>query len=1360
MTTRELENSKYRISPGDPTGLGVVPTPTGILISVASEQASRIEFCLFDDTGESELARLPLIGHEGPIFHAHIEGIPLGARYGLRAHGPWRPDRGLLFNPAKLLIDPYAIELDRAPRYHAAQRTDRADHSRDPTDSAPFMPKAIVAAPPAARLALPLHPLAGTVLYELHVRGFTKTHPDIPEPLRGTFAGLAHPAAITHLQRIGVTSVELMPAMAAIEERHLAALGLINYWGYNPVAFLAPDPRLAPGGWAEIRATTDALRAAGIETILDVVYNHTGEGDIQGPTMSLRGLDNTGYFRLLPDGNLNNDTGCGNTLTLDQPLMLRLAMDSLRAWALWGGVQGFRFDLATALARRDTGFDPRAPLLQAITQDPVLSRLKLIAEPWDVGPGGWQTGNFPPPFAEWNDRYRDCVRRFWRGDEGMIGELATRLAGSADMFANRTSGHSINFITAHDGFTLADLVSYQRKHNEANGEYNRDGTDDNKSWNCGVEGTTVDPAILAARKRDQAALLATLLLSRGTPMLSQGAELGETQGGNNNAYTQDNPTTWLDWAAADQELIGLTAALTKLRAAHPWAWEGGMLAGSGAFYPEVIWCGAHGGELGAADWRDPHADVLVIVRTEQTPRRHDARRIAVIFQRSPAMQPVILPTARPGHSWRVVLNTGAPAGELEPQAAAGALVCPPRSVLALQEEKSAKPDQSPRDEDLTRLAAAAGIDLDWWDVTGQRHIVPMETHRTLLRALGFPADTAGDVGASLALLCESKRRVLPLAFAVRQNRASKLPIHLPRGADRAPFYLSLTDEHGETTRLPIAPDNGSVELRATPDGGRHREWLIDLPALPAGRYRLEHHGTNCALTVAPEYCYQPLDRRVVGLTAQLYSLRRAGDQGIGDFTTLAQTAEFAARNGAALLGINPLHALFPHQRDRASPYHPSDRRFVDPIMIDLTAPDPGLDGPAARALLAEHAAEIAALAAAPNIDHRAVWAIKERVLRAADRDSGAFASFKSAASPSLQDFALFSAIAEVQPGSWQSWPAGLRDRDPAVLAAFAAAHSDEIDYHLYLQFLAERGLARAAAVGLSLGLLRDLAVGAAGDGAECWANPSLYVQSASIGAPPDPLAPQGQIWALPPPNPHFWQAEAFAPFIELVQANMRHAGALRIDHVLGLRRLFWVPNGASPAHGAYITAPMENLFAELALESHRARCMVIGEDLGTVPPGLREAMEDHAILRNRVLLLDYGDGGFPPAASYPVLCATSVSSHDMPTLLGWRHGVDIAERASLGMFDAATAEKEQASRTRAIAALAEAAGGITPAQVHAHIARTPSLIATAQIEDLAGETVSVNLPGTDRERPNWRRKIATPIEEMSTIVIAAMREER
>ncbi len=439
-------------------------------------------------------------------------------------------------------------------------------------------------------------PWADTILYELNVRGFTMTHSGVPPALRGTLAGLAHPSAIAHLTRLGVTTVELMPVVAAIDERHLGPLGLTNYWRYNPIAWMAVAPHLAPGGLPELAACVRALHAAGLEVIQDIVLNHSGEGDAPGPTLSLRGLDNASYYRLAEGDAARyvDDTCCGNTLALDHPYVLRLALDSLRHFAQAAGVDGFRFDLATTLGRRAGGFDPAAPLLQAIAQDPVLRGLKLIAEPWDPGPGGYRLGQFPAGWGEWNDRSRDAVRRFWRGDAGMQGELATRLSGSSDVFAARARppSRSINFVTAHDGFTLADLVAYSAKHNEANGESNRDGSDSNDSWNHGVEGPTGDAAIVAARERDVKSLLATLMVARGTPMLSMGDELGRTQRGNNNAYSQDNALAWVDWDHADDVLVDFVAALCALRHAHPALRADRWLAGApvdASGIPDVEW---------------------------------------------------------------------------------------------------------------------------------------------------------------------------------------------------------------------------------------------------------------------------------------------------------------------------------------------------------------------------------------------------------------------------------------------------------------------------------------------------------------------------------------------------------------------------------------------------------------------------------------------------------------------------------------------------------------------------------------------------------------------------------------------------
>uniref|UniRef100_UPI0022EA1D77 glycogen debranching protein GlgX n=1 Tax=Falsiroseomonas oryzae TaxID=2766473 RepID=UPI0022EA1D77 len=584
-------------SAGRPEPLGARLTEDGANFAVPAPDATAVHVCIFD-AQDREIARIRLPGRTGAVHHGAVAGLAAGARYGLRAEGPWDPARGLRFNPAKLLVDPWARALDRPFALHPAL-FDTSD-APDTADSAPFVPKAVLApALPAAprRVAAP----RPRVIYELHVKGFTARHPAIPAAIRGTFAGLGHPAAVAHLVALGVTTVELMPAAAWVDERHLPPLGLTNYWGYNPVAWLAPDPRLAPGGMAEVRAAVSALQEAGLEVILDVVLNHSGEGDALGPTLSLRGLGEAAFYRMR-DGRHLDDAGCGNTLALDRPWGLRLAMDALRSWAEGAGLNGFRLDLATTLARRDGGFDADAPLIQAMRQDPVLRDLLIVAEPWDIGAEGYRLGQFPAGWGEWNDRFRDDARRFWRGDPGMVGALATRLAGSADAFRARPLTDSVNYVAAHDGFTLADLVSFTAKRNHANGEDNRDGTDANHAWNNEVEGPSDDAAVIARRQADMRALLATLLLARGTPMLGMGDECGRSQGGNNNAYAQDNATSWFDWQGADAGLLGFTRRLVAARLAHPALTHAAPLTGAAGAdgLPDVAWHRPGGGAMGDA----------------------------------------------------------------------------------------------------------------------------------------------------------------------------------------------------------------------------------------------------------------------------------------------------------------------------------------------------------------------------------------------------------------------------------------------------------------------------------------------------------------------------------------------------------------------------------------------------------------------------------------------------------------------------------------------------------------------------------------------------------------------------------------
>ncbi len=572
-----------------------------------SSDATALTLCLFE--GERE-TRLPMVRQSGDLFALEVANAGAGTRYGLRADGVYAPDQGLWFDPDKLLVDPYAVELDRRFAHDARLALPRGSGF----DTAPIVPKAIVRTlDPAPKTRPRLRP--DGLIYEINVRGFTRLHPDICEPQRGTIAALAHPAVIAHLQKLRVCAVELMPVTAWIDERHLTPLGLGNAWGYNPVALMALDPGLAPGGIAELAAATEALHAAGIGVILDLVFNHTGESDRFGPTLSMRGLDNRTYYAHDPHdpGLLINDTGCGNTLACHRPVVRQLVLDTLRHFVIHAGIDGFRFDLAPILARTPTGFDATAPLFDDIRHDPVLSDRIMIAEPWDCGPGGYQLGAFPDNFLEWNDRYRDDVRRFWRGDRHCAGDLATRLAGSADIFAARgaRASRTVNFLAAHDGFTLADLVSHERRHNETNGEHNRDGHGENFSWNNGAEGETDNPAIAAARQRDIRALLATLFASRGAIMLTAGDEFGRTQRGNNNAYAQDNPITWIDWAMRDIELEDFTAALSAFRANHPQLGAPDFLD-QGADLVRIDWLDLTGASMAPHDWSDAEGFELVL----------------------------------------------------------------------------------------------------------------------------------------------------------------------------------------------------------------------------------------------------------------------------------------------------------------------------------------------------------------------------------------------------------------------------------------------------------------------------------------------------------------------------------------------------------------------------------------------------------------------------------------------------------------------------------------------------------------------------------------------------------------------------
>ncbi|TPP06502.1 glycogen debranching protein GlgX [Rhizobium glycinendophyticum] len=634
--------------------LGATLGKTGADFRLWSHHADRVELCLFDGRGETEFDRLSMTRGEGDVHHVFVQGMKEGARYGFRIHGPYDPAQGHWYDPSKLLVDPYATELDRPFIYDVRL-------GQFGIDTAALMPKAILKAHKPVRPMMPLGERCGFI-YEVNVKAFTMLHPDVPEAERGTLKALANPSVLAHLRRIGVDMVELMPITAWIDERHLPPLGLTNSWGYNPVAMMALDPRIVPGGVGELRETVAALHAEGIDVILDLVFNHTGESDVLGTTLSLRGIDNRSLFRHVADdpGTLVNDTGCGNTLACDHPFIRRLIVDTLRHFVLSAGVDGFRFDLAPIMGRHWDGFHQDAPTLRAILEDEVLEDRVLIAEPWDIGLGGYQLGRFPPAFLEWNDRARDTFRRHWRGDAWTTGDLATALAGSADLFAHDGHGQtrSVNFIAAHDGFSLYDLVSYEHKHNEANGEENRDGHNENHSWNNGVEGETSDKAILKKRREDVEALLSTLFASRGAVMLTAGDEFGRTQRGNNNAYCQDNALTWLDWSKADAQLIETTARLAAMRQRFSCFMDASVLTGEG----DVTWLNTDGQPMAVGDWEKPDLGAFTMMLASIDRETGTECRVAVLFNRSSEPRDFVLPT-QDKRKWRR-LETGRNAAKI------------------------------------------------------------------------------------------------------------------------------------------------------------------------------------------------------------------------------------------------------------------------------------------------------------------------------------------------------------------------------------------------------------------------------------------------------------------------------------------------------------------------------------------------------------------------------------------------------------------------------------------------------------------------------------------------------------------------
>jgi isoamylase len=700
------------IWPGKVSPLGAAWDGEGTNFAVYSRHCTEVDVCLFDPADPSrELRRARLYEKTGHVWHGYLPGVGPGTLYGFRVHGPYEPENGLRFNPNKLLVDPYARAISgdvdlRGPIYGYRFDDPRDDLSFDERDSAAAVPKSVVIDPAFdwGDDRPPRTPWHRSIVYEVHVKGFTKRHPEVPPELQGTYRGFAHPAAIAHLTRLGVTAVELLPVHESVDEPFLQAKGLSNYWGYSTLGFFAPEQSYASGSRGEqvleFKAMVKALHAAGLEVILDVVYNHTAEGNHLGPTLCWKGLDNPTYYRLVEeDPRFYMDyTGTGNSLDATHPVTLQLVMDSLRYWVEELHVDGFRFDLAVTLARDPSAFDEYSRFLTCVHQDPTLRDVKLIAEPWDVGPGGYQVGAFPVRWSEWNGKFRDVVRRFWKGDENLADDLGYRLTGSSDLYeaAGRKIYASVNFVTAHDGFTLRDLVSYDRKHNEANGEENRDGTDDNASWNCGVEGETDDPKILALRDRQQRNLLATLFVSQGVPMITAGDEMGKTQGGNNNAYCQDNELSWLDWNLDERRaaLLGFTRRLIHLRQGQPVLQRRRFFRGAALWdssLKDLAWFRPDGAEMTAEDWGKSFARAMAFLLGGDTNPTLDERgeRItgdSLLVCMNAYWEPVtyVLPDVDWGEEWEILLDTaGATDLKRDLVAARGTVTAEARSVVIL-----------------------------------------------------------------------------------------------------------------------------------------------------------------------------------------------------------------------------------------------------------------------------------------------------------------------------------------------------------------------------------------------------------------------------------------------------------------------------------------------------------------------------------------------------------------------------------------------------------------------------------------------------------------------------------------------------
>ncbi len=1262
-----LSTSKGHCSP-----LGADVQQGGVNFALFSAHATSVMLCLFSPDGKTETDRILLPERTGDIWHGFVKGLKAGQLYGYRVDGPYEPSNGHRFNANKLLIDPYAKDLFGAFIQHDALYGFEAgspdkDVSFDTRDSAPYMPKC-VGGPPKLNWKKTKRPetaLADTIVYEAHIKGLTKRHPDVKSTHRGTLSGLADPAIIAHLTELGVTAIELLPVQSFFSEPRLTDLGLTNYWGYNPVNYFAMhSPYFGPNGAQSWADAVNALHDAGIEVILDVVYNHTAESWEHGPTLSYRGIDNASYYQLQDNARYYvNHTGCGNTLDMSHSAVVDLTLESLRYWVSEMRVDGFRFDLGPILGRNPSAFDREAKFFTAIAADPVLSKVKMIAEPWDIGPGGYQLGNFPKGWSEWSDQYRDSVRSFWKGNPHAHQNMAGKLLGSSKEFehSGRPPQAAVNFIAAHDGFTLRDTVSYNDKDNHANGEDNRDGHGHNLSDNMGTEGPTDNAFIKAVRLKRSKNMLATLMLSQGVPMLLGGDEFGHSMDGNNNAYCQDNEITWLNWGDADTALAEFTKQLIALRKTNPHFTQTNYLHGEVIAPPGIQnadWLRADGQPMHPGDWENPDFKcfaLLLSMTGEDT--------FAIIFNRG---GDVTAPWI--DKDWSCELTTA--------EAQHDSLI-PADSVTVFRHKGPyARPDIYKKALDMA--AQKFGIIDSYRDINGHIHTAPDATKAKLLKAMG----------------------------------------------------IDLTSAHETKPAAYTEPSNDKV--------------------------------FGAALLQAQGGCW--------GVTAALYGLRSKRNYGSGDFEDLAVLAEIMAAKGADFIGINPIHALFPSAPHLYAPYSPSSRQFLNVMLI---APDKIADLPsgyshkAAQSASSEHVVYAAVYNAKMNAFETAFSEFLKLKKSSARRK--AFEKFTASNGTALQHQALFDALFETLPiakqtyDGWKNFPKKFHDPDSKACQDFAKKNASRIEFYAYLQWIAETQLkqaqSRAKAAGMSIGIYLDFAVGIVPGGAGTWHNKTAFAKEVSLGAPGDMANPDGQKWNLLPFNPQELAKNNYEPYRSALRKAMSQSGAIRIDHILGHLRSFWLPNDGDIT-GGYVSYPFDGLMQMIAEESQAQNCVVFGEDLGTVPDGFRARMAQYKLMGCNVALIERdAEGDIIPPETMRILSITALSNHDFPTLTGFWEGEDFHWREKLGIGDdpetlAHEKHRRAADKANFLKLIGrDNADHMTThlmAELQAYFARSQALAFAVQLDDLMLEPMQANVPGTTDEQPNWRRRSRITLEETAT----------